>query len=109
MTTTETTTEAPVPVLPLPQRLAEDLRALADIAEANPALAAELHYTLRELHVVLPRAADVTCEQVVAAFTGGGGRELPQVLVDPCWASRAVVLAAAAVKVTVTQLSGGES
>lgn len=91
------------PELPFEQRLAADLRALAQLAETHPPLGRELAHPVRQLTVVVPGGTGLTVDDWASPMATLGATELAAEH-DPHWVARSWQLPHGLVTVTVTAL-----
>ncbi|GEL17654.1 hypothetical protein [Pseudonocardia asaccharolytica] len=99
---TDTVTD--ITAVPLALRVAVDLRALADIAAADPELATRLADTLGCLYVVLDEYDPLTPDRLIDALVAEHGatpgrRERP----SPPWAAASAALPAGAIRLVALQ------
>lgn len=102
--TTPTDAPSPAPRAPLHERLAADLRALADLVTDHPELAHDIRRAVEDLHVVLPSTSDVTHSDIGNPLIAAGARPTPPRQLDPQWATTAWLLPARAIRVTAIRL-----
>jgi hypothetical protein len=109
MTTTPSptprTTEQDTPAVSIGDRVASDLRVIADIAATHPDLAPQLAHTVEQLYVVLRCSSDLSPEDFGDALTSRHAENVPPAIVEPMWSSQAWQLPAGAIRLTVTQLT----
>ncbi|MHA6626922.1 hypothetical protein ACU61A_15915 [Pseudonocardia sichuanensis] len=109
-TTTPDTVAAPEPVeaveLTLAQRTAADLRFLADLATADPAVAAHIADTVEQMVVVLDRGSDLDPAYLVERAVEAGATEAHlERSPDYLFPEKAVDFPAGAIRLVITKLT----
>jgi hypothetical protein len=87
-------------------RVATDLRALADAAAWDDRLALAIAHAVKQLHITLPHDSQLSLDTLGAAVVAfADAAPVPQELVEPKWATQAWALPAGVIRLTATQLT----
>lgn len=106
-TTPNATPTGELAVVPaLGERVAADLRTLADLAERHPNVAVELARTVEQLYIVVTNASPLHHHEVGdPLIEAGAHRVTPTMNDDPWWETQAWQLPAGVIRLVVTRLA----
>lgn len=99
-----TSTTDTIPETPISERVAADLRTLADFTTAHPEFAEQIAYTLSAVTIVLPREHPSTPEDVADAAIAIGATSTGSGWQEPHWPTRAVLLPGKAIRLLAVKL-----